>query len=65
MSDTIHVAPQPDRARSNEPTWPSLSKGTIIAKVVCVLYDDPIDGYPTQYARDTLPKLDGYPGGQT
>jgi len=36
-----------------------------MAKVVCVLYDDPIDGYPTQYARDTLPKLDGYPGGQT
>jgi len=36
-----------------------------MAKVVCVLYDDPIDGYPTKYARDTLPKLDGYPGGQT
>jgi formate dehydrogenase len=36
-----------------------------MAKVVCVLYDDPIDGYPTHYARDTLPKLDGYPGGQT
>jgi formate dehydrogenase len=42
-----------------------MSKGTIMAKVVCVLYDDPIDGYPTQYARDGLPKLDGYPGGQT
>lgn len=36
-----------------------------MAKVVCVLYDDPIDGYPTSYARDGLPKLDGYPGGQT
>lgn len=36
-----------------------------MAKVVCVLYDDPIDGYPTQYARHTLPKLDGYPDGQT
>jgi formate dehydrogenase len=36
-----------------------------MAKVVCVLYDDPIDGYPTQYARDTLPELHGYPGGQT
>jgi formate dehydrogenase len=42
-----------------------MSKGTTMAKVVCVLYDDPIDGYPTRYARDTLPKLDGYPGGQT
>ena len=36
-----------------------------MAKIVCVLYDDPIDGFPTSYARDDLPKLDGYPGGQT
>lgn len=36
-----------------------------MAKVVCVLYDDPVDGYPTQYARDGLPRLDSYPGGQT
>ncbi|MER8580452.1 NAD-dependent formate dehydrogenase [Mesorhizobium sp. M1423] len=36
-----------------------------MAKVVCVLYDDPVDGYPTKYARDGLPKLDRYPGGQT
>jgi len=36
-----------------------------MAKIVCVLYDDPIDGYPTSYARDGLPTLDGYPGGQT
>lgn len=36
-----------------------------MAKVVCVLYDDPVDGYPKQYARDGLPKLDRYPGGQT
>jgi len=36
-----------------------------MAKVVCVLYDDPVDGYPTGYARDGLPKLDRYPGGQT
>lgn len=31
------------------------------AKVVCVLYDDPVGGYPTSYARDTLPKIDSYP----
>jgi len=37
----------------------------IMAKVVCVLYDDPIDGYPTSYARDGLPHLDGYADGQT
>ncbi|MDE2239475.1 MAG: NAD-dependent formate dehydrogenase [Rhodospirillales bacterium] len=36
-----------------------------MAKVVCVLYDDPVDGYPKSYARDDLPKIDKYPDGQT
>jgi len=36
-----------------------------MAKVVCVLYDDPVDGYPTSYARDALPKIHHYPSGQT
>jgi formate dehydrogenase len=36
-----------------------------MAKVVCVLYDDPVDGYPRSYARDGLPKIQTYPGGQT
>jgi formate dehydrogenase len=36
-----------------------------VAKVLCVLYDDPVDGYPKTYPRDGLPDLDGYPGGQT
>ena len=36
-----------------------------MAKIVCVLYDDPVDGYPRSYARDGLPKIDLYPGGQT
>ena len=36
-----------------------------MAKVLCVLYDDPLDGYPTSYARDDIPVLDHYPGGQT
>jgi len=36
-----------------------------LAKIVCVLYDDPVDGYPTSYARSDLPKLERYPGGQT
>jgi len=35
------------------------------AKVVLALYDDPVDGYPTTYARNDLPKLDKYPDGQT
>lgn len=37
-----------------------------MAKVLCVLYDDPADGgYPTSYARDTIPTISGYPDGQT
>ena len=36
-----------------------------MAKIVCVLYPDPADGYPTSYARADLPKLERYPGGQT
>src|ERR1700730_2335685 len=36
----------------------------IMAKVVCVLYDDPIDGYPPKYARDDIPKITKSPDGQ-
>src|SRR5580693_3366737 len=36
-----------------------------MAKVVCVLYDDPVDGYPKSYVRDGLPKLTHFPDGQT
>jgi formate dehydrogenase len=36
-----------------------------MAKVLCVLYDDPVDGYPPAYARDGIPRVDHYPGGQT
>jgi len=36
-----------------------------MAKIICVLYDDPVDGIPKSYARDGLPKIDHYPGGQT
>jgi len=36
-----------------------------MAKVLCVLYDDPIDGYPESYARDAIPSITSYPGGQT
>ena len=36
-----------------------------MAKILCVLYDDPIGGYPTSYPRDDLPKLERYPDGQT
>jgi formate dehydrogenase len=36
-----------------------------MAKIVCVLYDDPVGGYPKSYARDGLPGLERYPDGQT
>ena len=35
-----------------------------MAKILCVLYADPIDGYPKSYAREALPKLEQYPDGQ-
>src|SRR5580698_3413360 len=36
-----------------------------MAKILCVLYDDPITGYPPRYARDALPAIESYPDGQT
>ena len=36
-----------------------------MAKVLCVLYDDPVDGYPKSYALSGIPKIDRYPDGQT
>lgn len=36
-----------------------------MAKVLCVLYADPVDGYPAHYARDGVPEIGRYPGGQT
>ncbi len=36
-----------------------------MAKVLCVLYDDPITGYPPPYARGNVPAITAYPGGQS
>ena len=36
-----------------------------MAKIVCVLYPDPVSGYPSSYARDEIPRIASYPGGQT
>lgn len=36
-----------------------------MSKVLCVLYDDPVTGYPKSYARDDIPVINKYPGGQT
>jgi len=35
-----------------------------MATVLCVLYDDPVDGYPPAYARDEVPAIERYPDGQ-
>src|SRR5664280_3638126 len=37
----------------------------MMAKVLCVLYEDPVTGYPTSYPRDDIPRLDHYPGSQS
>jgi len=36
-----------------------------MAKILCVLYDDPINGHPKSYPRDSVPAIGHYPGGQT
>ncbi len=35
-----------------------------MATVLCVLYDDPVDGLPSTYARDDIPVIKDYPDGQ-
>ena len=36
-----------------------------MANILCELYDDPVSGYPPEYARDEIPKIEGYHDGQT
>jgi formate dehydrogenase len=36
-----------------------------MANVLCVLYDDPVDGYPPDYPRDGIPEIESYPDGQS
>ena len=36
-----------------------------MAKVLCVLYDDPVAGYPKSYPRSDIPEIAHYPGGQS
>jgi len=35
-----------------------------MANIICVLYDDPVDGYPPAYARDAVPAIEQYHDGQ-
>jgi len=36
-----------------------------MATILCVLYDDPVTGYPPAYARDDIPAVERYFDGQT
>ena len=36
-----------------------------MANIICVLYDDPVDGYPPAYARADVPEIDVYHDGQS
>lgn len=36
-----------------------------MAKILCVLYEDPVSGYPPEYARDSVPTIDRYPSRQS
>jgi formate dehydrogenase len=36
-----------------------------MARILCVLYDDPVGGYPTSYPRDDIPAIERYPDGQS
>ena len=35
-----------------------------MTNIICVLYDDPVSGYPPSYARDSVPTIEHYHGGQ-
>ena len=62
------AAPGAPAARSRTArvtSTPSSSQDSPVANVLCVLYDDPVDGYPPAYARDGVPTIERYHGGQT
>jgi formate dehydrogenase len=35
-----------------------------MAKILCVLFDDPVPGYPPEYPRNDIPTISEYPDGQ-
>src|SRR2546425_192293 len=55
----------PTRAAEGRDEVPLVVGASDMAKVICVLYDDPVDGYPDSYPRDEIPRLARYPDGQT
>jgi formate dehydrogenase len=51
--------------RTRSPADPQVEECDAMANVLCVLYDDPVGGYPPSYARDDIPKIERYHDGQT
>lgn len=49
------------RPFSNAVRAPIVQQQRGFAKVVAVLYDDPVNGYPKEYARDSVPTITSYP----
>src|SRR5918999_1801640 len=44
---------------------PTYARREGMATIICVLYDDPKDGYPTSYARGDVPTIERYYDGTT
>jgi formate dehydrogenase len=65
MPETRGIWPTWGILHLRPPAGEPAPKETSMAKILCVLYDDPVTGYPKSYARDAVPKIDRYPGGQT
>ena len=59
--DCLALRPRDERIGEDPP--PGRAKK--MANVLCVLYDDPVDGYPPAYARDEVPTIERYHDGQS
>ncbi len=57
------IITHPQYARNTAPRIRIKEK--VMAKVLCVLYADPVGGYPPKYARNDIPHIEKYAGGQT
>jgi formate dehydrogenase len=53
------------RAAGAEPAMRKLKPPNNMAKILSVLGPPPVSGYPTSDARDDIPKITGYPDGQS
>jgi formate dehydrogenase len=45
--------------------WLTSERSRDVAKILCVVYEDPADGHPVGYPRDGVPNLQLYADGQT